>query len=426
MSTSTPPMGSDTPAGPPLSDARDLERLFRSHFPSLAEEARIELADAAPSASRVVEGAFRRAWEDRQQISSPQELEVFLHEAVRHGAARERSRRAGLHRFEAHEGVATSGAHAAATPELDLDRSWSHLSHALHFTADSTATAQVADVLRHGAAEHVAQMAKRPSWAVPALIGGVALAIAIAGIWYVDRLGDASAITQALAAGDARTQTSATAQMAIVTLDDGSRVMLAPDSRLVVPKHFGRELRAVKLDGAGSFEIATGKSPAFEIRAGRASIVATGTKLIVRSSAIDSSIVVQVREGSVTVGIVGVKQAHPLTAGQSLVVQSDGSMREPSAAELGEATTWLDHRVTIANRQLRYVAPELKRWYGLDIKVPDLTLLDRTATVDAPLDSVRDAISDVEQTAHVKFQYEGQAMVFRDAAPKTAAKRKGG
>jgi len=94
------------------------------------------------------------------------------------------------------------------------------------------------------------------------------------------------------------------------------------------------------------------------------------------------------------------------------VIESNGTMREPTPAELGVATNWTTRRVTIA-RQLRDVVTELNRWYGVDIKVPELKALDRPASVDAPLDSLRVAIAQVENSADVTFGYEGQTMVFR-------------
>jgi len=53
------------------------------------------------------------------------------------------------------------------------------------------------------------------------------------------------------------------------------------------------------------------------------------------------------------------------------------------------------------------------------VKVPELKALDRPASIDAPLDSLRVAIAQVEKSADVKFGYEGQTMVFK--TNKTAA-----
>ena len=416
MPATSPPMGSDLPPTPgvPLSDPHSLEQYFRSHFNELTTEAKAQLDDASPAAPRVVEGAFRHAWEERERILTQPDLEAFLHEEVRHGVAREKSRRASLHRHDAPGAAKASTAH---TTRADVDQSWAHLSHTLHLVPDDRKTdvaQEVAAVLRHDTAGHMADMAKKRSWKVPITIGVVAAIVVAAGIYYVDRLGDEGAVTGALAAPDARTHVAATAQLAIVTLDDGTRVMLSPESKLIVPKQFGELMRAVKLEGEATFTVTPGKSTPFEVRAANTSTRVTGTVLTVRNFPAEGSVVVALKEGTAIVKVGD--STRTVGAGQAVFVKNS-AMREPTAPELQEATSWNDKTLTIANRSLRDVLPQLKRWYGVDIKVLDLPLLDRPVSLQASLDSPKEAITGVEKSANVKFGYEGKTMVFRDASP---------
>ena len=420
MPVTSPPMGSNVPptpepGSPLLSDPRALEEYFRAHFSELTTEAKTQLDDAASSAPRVVEGAFRHAWEERQRFQTPQQLDAFLHDEVRHGAAREKSRRASLHRYDAHN----SGPHATTHSGTDVEQSWTHLARTLHFTpdADTAAAEEVAAHLRHDAAGHVADMAKKRSWKGPIAVGVVAAVVVAAGIWYVDRLGDEGAITGVLASPDARTHVAATAQLAIVTLDDGTRVELTPESKLTVPKQFGDLMRAVKLDGAATFTVTPGRKTPFEVRAGNdTKAMVTGTVLTVRSFPSESTVVFYLKEGNARISRVGSRDsARVVTAGHALLVTKGGTIREPTAPELEEATSWNEHTLTIANRPLRDALPQLRRWYGVDIKVVDLPLLDRPVTLQASLDSPKEAITGIEQSANVKFGWEDKTMVFRDA-----------
>ena len=416
MPATSPPMGSDLPPTPgvPLSDPQSLELYFRSHFNELATEAKAQLDDGSPAAPRVVEGAFRHAWEERERILTPQDLDAFLHEEIRHGVAREKSRRASLHRYETHTASKATAPHAT---QIDVDQSWNHLSHTLHLVPEAQTTdhaQEVAAVLRHDTAGHVADMAKKRSWKVPITIGIVAAVLVAGGIYYVDRLGDEGAVTGALNAPDARTHLAATAQLAIVTLDDGTRVMLTPESKLIVPKQFGELMRAVKLEGEATFTVTPGKSKQFEVRAANTKTLVTGTVLTVRNFPAESSVVIALKDGSAIVKVGD--STRTVGAGQAVFVKNS-RMREPTAPELQEATSWNDKTLTIANRSLRDVLPQLKRWYGVDIKVLDLPLLDRPVSLQASLDSPKEAISGVEKSANVKFGYEGKTMVFRDAAP---------
>ena len=280
MPATSPPMGSDLPPAPgvPLSSPQSLEQYFRSHFNDLAIEAKSQLDDGSPAAPRVVEAAFRHAWEERERILTPQDLDTFLHEEVRHAAAREKSRRASLHY---HDAARSSKATAAHATEIDVDQSWNHLSHTLHLVPEEQKVdhaQEVAAVLRHDAAGHVADLAKKRSWKVPIAIFVVGALIVAGGIYYVDRLGDEGAVTGALNAPDARTHLAATAQLAIVTLDDGTRVMLTPESKLIVPKQFGELMRAVKLEGEATFTVPPGKTKQFEVRAANTQTRVTGDR----------------------------------------------------------------------------------------------------------------------------------------------------
>jgi transmembrane sensor len=202
--------------------------------------------------------------------------------------------------------------------------------------------------------------------------------------------------------------------MAIVNLDDGTRVTLVPESKVTVPKNFGPNLRAVRIDGAARFTVRPGGSERFQVRARDVAVEATGTDFVVRLLTADSSVSAVVTDGSILVRAGDSSRA--VAKGGGVVVGKDGSMRAATPAEIEESTSWTNGQLTLANRPLRDVLPELKRWYGLDLKVPDLTLLDRPVTVRASLDSPMEAIKALEQSGNLKFGYEGETMVLRAAA----------
>ena len=403
----------------PLRDEATLERLFRSHFSALCEEARGHLGEgAAGAAPKVVEAAFRQAYDDRAHIASEADLTAFLHEAVRHAAARELSRRAGARHLSA---GATGAAHQHSTAVADVDQAWTHLTRQLHPEVGRAEAQAYTEQLRHHAAEHVGDLSKPRSWKGPVLFGIIAAALAAGALWWVTRLGTDRAVTRALSSSEARTLQAANGQTGNLTLDDSTKVTLAPGSKLTIPRAFNVEMRAVKIDGEARFTVAPGNPQPFEIRAGDAAIIATGTTILVRAYPSDKLVSVMLREGTANLRVG--KDVQSITAGQTLVVD-DHKVRQASAAEVAEVANWTDRRVTIS-RELRDVVQEINRWYGVDIKVPEVKAHDRPASVDAPLDSLRSAIAQVEQSADVQFGYEGQTMVFRmKKAPADSAKKK--
>ena len=406
----------------PLSDENALERQFRSHFAELCEEARGHLGEAASSAApRVVETVFRSAWDERANIASEADLTAFLHDAVRRCSARELIRRAAAHHLAAGSSVAAAH-HATST--ADVDQSWAHLTRMIHPETVRAEARAHTEQLRHHAAEHVGDLSKPTSWKVPIIIGVVGGAIVLGAMWYVTSLGEEGAVTRALASTEARSLSADNGRTGSLTLDDQTQVTLAPGSKLTIPQRFPSELRAVKVDGAARFVVGQNQENPFEVRAGNASIVATGTTLIIRSYPNDYAVIATVRDGSATVkALNGEAEPRSVASGSTVVVDTSGTIREATPAELALGVNWTERRVTITNKQLRDVVQEMNRFYGLDIKVPEMKALDKMASVDAPLDSMRVAIAQVEQSAGVTFGYEGSTMVFRTKADSAAKKK---
>jgi ferric-dicitrate binding protein FerR (iron transport regulator) len=412
MTDVSPPRAPDPSHESPLGDERALERLFRTQFQSLTEEAKTHLgAEASAAAPRVVESAFRSAWEERERFTTEKELDTFLHDTVRRCAARELSRRAAAHHFGA-QGKAT--ARHSGPAAADVDQTWAHLHQTLHREGRSDAAAAHAEILRHDAAHHVADLSKKRSWKTPLLIGLVGALIVGGLAWWLDHLGQEGVVTSALSKSDVRKHETGPGQFAVVTLHDTTKVTLAPASRLVVPKDFGEEIRAVKLDGAGTFEVTPGHTQPLQIRAGNAAVYVTGTTLALRAYPTDPAVTVLVREGEASVRV-GELEPQPIAAGKAIRIEQDGQVHEPTAAQFAEAMSWTEtpRRLTFVNRPLREAVPEVNRWYAVDIKVPQVQLLDRKATVDASLDSLRVVIAQMASSADVEFGYEGNMMVFR-------------
>jgi len=416
------PIDRDVLTGFRLGDERALEQLFRARFEPLTQQATAALGDDQVAAPKVVEGAFVRVWGERGTIDTPEALEAFLFDAVKAGAARERSRRAAAHRFgggggavNGHHAVTT---HASAAP-VTLDDAWQHVTTALH--ADSATHSpkvqdQLHDQLRHDAAVHVAALGKRPAWQIPTLIA-VVLAIAIFGAMrWMDRASADSAVSQALASPDGHNLSTLAAQSTKPTsLGDGSTVALGADTKLRVPPSYGTPLRAVRLDGSASFESVPAKDPAhpFIVRAGDASISAAGAASFdVRSYPTDEAATVRVRSGSVQVKSLSTGTTQTASAGQAVAVTAAGKVGAPSAAQLDEAFGWADKKFVVNNRPLSAVLPLLVRWYGLEFKTPDASILSRPVTMTASLESSREAIAAIEKAANVQFGYEGKAMTL--------------
>jgi len=365
----------------------------------------------------VVEGAFVRIWGERGKIDSPETLEEFLFDAVKTGAARERSRRAAAHKFGGHTASGHATTHASVAPAT-LDDAWKHVTTALH-SDPGTLSPRVSDALheqhRHDAAAHVAALAKRPAWQLPTLIA-VILAVAIfSAIRWMDRASADTAVTSALASPDGRSISTLAAQSGRTTLNDGSKVTLGADTKLKIANGFGPSMRAARVDGSATIEgvAATDPKHPLIVRAGDASIAALGAATFdVRGYPADPAATVRVRSGSVEVKSLSSGTIKTAAAGQALVVTPNGQVNTPSQADLDEAFGWADKKFVVNGKPLSAVLPLLVRWYGLEFKVADKSILTRPVTMQASLESSREAISALEKAANVQFGYEGKTMTL--------------
>jgi transmembrane sensor len=421
MPATLPPVDRETLSALQRGDEQSLERLFRGHYAALCEEAKARLDEPA-AAPRAVERVFIRMWKERARFQTPAELEGFMHEALHEATALVQSRRAALHRFEAHE----SGSHARrsnnshATHEApSVDQSWAHIHDALHAAPEHSAAE-----LRHEAAEHLASIAKPRSWVLPAVVGVAIIAIIATVAWWIERRSVDAGIVGMFNVADVRSLSSASGQIGVVTLDDGSKVTLGGESRLVLPPGFPNRVRAVKLEGTAKFEVPAGEEP-FAVVAANTLIRTTGTTFDVRAYPAESTVTVRVREGGVTVKAPE-GDARPVAAGQSLAVARGGAVSEPTTAAVESALGWIDGRLVINDRPLREVLQQMKRWYSYDIYSPDTTLLARPVSMSASIESPREAITSIEQNSGLEFGYVGKTMVFRvpDPKAKQSAKRR--
>jgi ferric-dicitrate binding protein FerR (iron transport regulator) len=300
-------------------------------------------------------------------------------------------------------------------PITSVDEAWRHLHATLHAPPPAADhAAQVAKASRHAAAEHMAAVAKRRNPLVTIGYVGALLATVAAILFVIFRESPEEKVTRFLKNPEAREIISKYGQIGTVTLDDGSKATIGADSRLVIPPGFPSTVRGVRIVGTGSFEVATLTGLPFEVRVGDVAVVATGTRFAVNFDTANGASLVRVDEG--TVNVRAGETIRPLTAGQSLAIDAAGAMTEPTAVAVDEALAWTSGRLVVADRTLRYALEQTRRWYAIALIPSDMSLMERKVSVDAPLDSSKSMIADLEASGNMKFGWEDKTMVLYDAA----------
>jgi ferric-dicitrate binding protein FerR (iron transport regulator) len=352
-------------------------------------------------------------WKERESFTTPESLDTFLHGAVHDVAVRERSRLGALHRFEHNENVKGGAAHHAAA-EPTVDEAWAHVQHQIHAGEGGQGLREQSRAhSSHDAAVHMRSVTKERSWVLP-VVGVVVTGAAIIGvISFLAKGSSNAALTNGLIASDAKNFATGSAQISMIELNDGTKVKLAPESRLRVPQKFGNTVHGARIDGAAQFTASLDAGSPLEVRAGRASVFLTKGVTDITTDSVRGMVVVRAREGDVQIRLDN--QMRTLAAGSALGINNT-TAAAPSQADLDEATGWADGRVTIDNETLRTTLTAIKKWWGLELYLKDAAAMSRTVTMAANLDSPKEAIASLEKGGQLKFGWEGKNMVLTDAA----------
>jgi transmembrane sensor len=206
--------------------------------------------------------------------------------------------------------------------------------------------------------------------AVLAVVGG--------GVWVAQRRGETTP--------PAYEHVSAAGQLTAISLPDGTRVLLAPGSRVRYDDAFGRTRRDVYLDGKAYFEVAADAMHPFTVLTNLATVQVLGTSFAVDRYSGDDGIEVVVNTGRVFVAGTGADVrtgsastadatrhdvANVLSAGDVLRVGSDGAPTIQHDANLRRALAWTRGVLAFHDAPLRKVLDDVGRWYGVRLALVD-------------------------------------------------------
>jgi ferric-dicitrate binding protein FerR (iron transport regulator) len=383
-------------------DTSALERIHRAVYAAVTAEAGRQAADPSIGPP-VAELAMLELWQVRANMETAEELEEAIHAAVRGGVTREQRRRA-------------ANKEGAKPATGTVDSTWARIKGEI---AKMPATPQAP---KHTQPKHHVDKVQSDGGRGGMIAVGVLLLIAAAaGGWYVMQNGAHASATGSYSLPDAKPVAARAGERATFPLGPGDTVNIGSDTRITVGGDYGTKVRAVRVDGSANFHVSAG--PRFEVNAKDVSIVTTAGSFAVRAFADDPAIVVRVKEGEAKVD--AGKESRTLTAGKAIAIAKDGTMSEPAADAVDQALGWTDGKVDFTNTPLKVVMSEMTRWYNLPVTTKDTSLYSRPVTMAVALESKKDAIAALEESAKVKFSYDKDSKpILQDASAQPAKSEK--
>jgi transmembrane sensor len=209
---------------------------------------------------------------------------------------------------------------------------------------------------------------RRLAWPRWIAAGAAAAVLLFAALSIAHRPDDAGGV---LRASEFSTEQ---AEMVTASLDDGSVVRLAPESRLRVTPVANR--REVWLDGEAFFAVAKDSSRPFAVRTRAGSVEVLGTRFDLRVEGDELRLVVTEGKVALTSG----NHRLLVVAGQVAHVRNGGQAVVENAVKVDSLLSWTDGFIVFQNTPLRQVARELERRYDVRVLLPDSTIASRTVT----------------------------------------------
>jgi len=186
-----------------------------------------------------------------------------------------------------------------------------------------------------------------------------------------------------------------------IALEDGSRIVIAPHSRLEVG---GRHQDRLALNGGAWFEIVHDPSRTMEIRAGETVIGDIGTAFDVQ--AVAGHVRVEVAEGALSVSAEQLSAPVRLAGGRALDFDAARGTSVVTRLAASDAGEWRHGRLTYASAPLALVAADLNRYAGIRVTVPQ-ALGDRQFSGTLAAGNGEAALRDLSQLMGLELRAGG-------------------
>lgn len=200
-----------------------------------------------------------------------------------------------------------------------------------------------------------------------------------------------------------------------LTLEDGSVVILQPNSRISYPEHFGERKRMVYLHGEAFFQVKRDVTKPFIVSTENLATQVLGTSFNVKSYDGAGSIEVQVATGRVSVyetSKTSGKNGFILTPNQKVVFDKEsrkmelGIVKNPMAVKTAESVA----RFEFAETPAADVLALLEKTYGIDIVVEGDVLRNCLFTGDLNELPMFDQLDLICKAVNVEYERRGASL----------------
>lgn len=152
-------------------------------------------------------------------------------------------------------------------------------------------------------------------------------------------------------------------------LEDGSKVILNADSKIMYPEVFSPDSREVILEGEAFFEIAHDSLRPFMVQTGSIQTTVLGTSFNVLAYQAENVYEIALESGSVKIQNDSAgKQEILLEPGEMVSFHTETGVMQKSALDPLQSFAWKDGIIFFEEAGFSEIKSTLERWYGVDIQ----------------------------------------------------------
>jgi transmembrane sensor len=208
-------------------------------------------------------------------------------------------------------------------------------------------------------------------------------------------------------------------QRATLDLPDGSRVVLAPESRLRFAADLGAgragRARDLLLEGDAYFEVRHDSTRPFRVHAANAVVEDLGTEFVVGVRPEKGGLEVVVVTGAVALREdSAVRPLVTLGRGDRARLDSVGTAVLTRDVNLAPYVAWTQGRLVFDATPLNEAVPALSRWYDLDIRLADPGLAGRRLSATFGTEPVAQVLELIARSLDARVARDGRTVVFSE------------
>jgi transmembrane sensor len=200
-------------------------------------------------------------------------------------------------------------------------------------------------------------------------------------------------------------------------LEDGTKVYLNSESRIIYPRVFDPDSRYVELTGEAYFEVNSEERPFF-VHAGDVTIEILGTEFNVKAYS-DENIEVVVADGIVGVSLIDSQESDQVVLSRGYMAQLKADNRSELSihqqVDLNRHLGWMAYRMTFENHTMNEISRQLERWYGMDIELRDPEIDEMTVTATFEDESLQEVLRVLSLALNLDYEISGRkVLIYKD------------